>query len=388
MLTFAHLADVHLGFQKEDVLFSKECSVFNNIMDDCIEKKVDFILMPGDIFHTNIPEMRVQKNAFTVLSKIKAAGIPVYVVYGSHDFSPVSNSVIDLLESSGLIIKMLHTADADGNIKLTYINGTKDSVLAGLSGLKVGKDIEWYEKLQQDDIPKGKRIFLFHGGIAEFAHLKMDGLMPSHMLPPDFGYYAGGHLHNFKTMSFPRRPNVTYPGTPFAGNTADIEENARGHRRGYVLVKWDINPIIEFIKVDNVRYELIGVDCNNKTMRMVNKELQDKLEYADTKNKIVYIKLYGKLTQDQTDDLDLDISLIREKTKDAMWCKIMRKFEKAAQSKIEAIGSMEEIEGEMLDEREQKLLQIFKMPQLENEKNLTYADRIEQEAVEYLGLGS
>ncbi len=96
-MKFAHLSDIHLGFQKYEALQEIEQNVFEKTLDECISRKVDFILIPGDMFHVNIPEMRVQKYAFAKFKQVHDAGIPVYVVYGSHDFSPVANSVIDLL---------------------------------------------------------------------------------------------------------------------------------------------------------------------------------------------------------------------------------------------------------------------------------------------------
>ncbi len=100
-MKFAHLSDIHLGFQKHEALQKVEQEVFERALDECISRKVDFILIPGDLFHVNIPEMRVQKYAFAKFRQVHQAGIPVYVVYGSHDFSPVSNSVIDLLAEVG-----------------------------------------------------------------------------------------------------------------------------------------------------------------------------------------------------------------------------------------------------------------------------------------------
>lgn len=94
-MLFAHMSDIHLGFQKQENLQKIEQQVFENALDECIKRKVDFILIPGDLFHVNIPEMRVQKFAFAKFRQVHEHKIPVYVVYGSHDFSPVSNSVIE-----------------------------------------------------------------------------------------------------------------------------------------------------------------------------------------------------------------------------------------------------------------------------------------------------
>ena len=95
-----------MGYQKRPSLQRIEEAIFQSVIDECIKRKVDFVLIPGDLFHINIPEMRVQKFAFRQLRKLHENGIPVYVVYGSHDFSPVTNSVIDLLTEAGYLIKV------------------------------------------------------------------------------------------------------------------------------------------------------------------------------------------------------------------------------------------------------------------------------------------
>ena len=128
MYSFAHLSDVHLGFQKNVPLQQIEERVFEDAIDQCIKRKVDFILIPGDLFHVNIPEMRVQKFAFAKFRQVHEAGIPVYVVYGSHDFSPVSNSVIDLLAAIGYISKVTKVKDSeDGKIVLDFLGAPEIS---------------------------------------------------------------------------------------------------------------------------------------------------------------------------------------------------------------------------------------------------------------------
>ena len=235
-MKFAHLSDIHLGFQKHESLQEIERQVFERAMDECISRNVDFILIPGDMFHVNIPEMRVQKFAFSKFREVHDADIPIYVVYGSHDFSPVSNSVIDLLDKVGYITKVTKaTSNEDGTISLDYTIDEKTGVkIAGLSGLKVGKDREWYEKLDRAPLESesGFKIFLFHGGISDMkTDSNIDGdHMPLSLLPKGFSYYAGGHMHKFNHQSFEGYPNVVYPGALFAGFHADLEENAKGQK--------------------------------------------------------------------------------------------------------------------------------------------------------------
>ncbi|MDO8640597.1 MAG: DNA repair exonuclease, partial [Nitrosarchaeum sp.] len=167
-MRFAHLSDIHLGFQKHEALQKIEQQVFEKAIVECSSRIVVFILIPGDLFHVNIPEMRVQKFAFAKFRQVHDAKIPIYVVYGSHDFSPVANSVIDLLVEVGYITKVtLATSLGNGRIKLGFLVDKKTGVkIAGLSGLKVGKDREYYEKLDRESLEaeSGFKIFLFHGG--------------------------------------------------------------------------------------------------------------------------------------------------------------------------------------------------------------------------------
>jgi DNA repair protein SbcD/Mre11 len=413
-LKFAHLSDVHLGFQKQESLQKIEQQVFEKILDECITRKVDFILIPGDLFHVNIPEMRVQKFAFAKFRQVHDAGIPIYVVYGSHDFSPVSNSVIDLLAEVGYITKVTQaTSHEDGQISLKCLVDPKTGAkITGLSGLKVGKDREWYEKLDRESLEaeQGLKIFLFHGGISDMkTDSGMDGdQMPLSLLPQGFSYYAGGHMHKFNHQSFDGYSNVVYPGTPFAGYHADLEDNANGQKRGFVLVAFeDTVKSVDFVEIENTEYEVIDVDANNRKAESVNQELSEKTAEIDATNKVVIIKIQGELMSGKT--ADVDISLVRDKLNDAgsLVVNISKNQLKSKEYSItEAKGSnKEEIETnvfsenigqlkfdypELLEESgiklATKLLQELGQSKLENEKNNEYVPRIRDSALALLGL--
>jgi exonuclease SbcD len=408
------LSDVHLGFQKHESLQKIERQVFEKILDQCISLKVDFILIPGDLFHVNIPEMRVQKFAFAKFRQVHDAGIPIYVVYGSHDFSPVSNSVIDLLTEIGYITKVVQpTSHDDGQISLKCLVDPKTGVkLTGLTGLKMGKDREWYEKLDRDSLEteSGFKIFLFHGGISDMkTDSGMDGdQMPLSLLPKGFSYYAGGHMHKFNHQSFDGYSNVVYPGTPFAGYHADLEDNANGQKRGFVLVEFeDEVKSIDFIEIENTEYEVIEVDANNRKVESVNQELSEKTAEVNAENKVVIIKIQGELMSGKT--ADVDISIIRDNLNDknALVVNVSKNQLTSKEYSItEAKGSnKEEIETNIFSENigqlpfkeknltgdlgvalAKKLLTELGQPALENEKKLDYSLRIKQNALGVLGL--
>ena len=408
------MSDVHLGFQKHESLQKIERQVFEKILDQCISLKVDFILIPGDLFHVNIPEMRVQKFAFAKFRQVHDAGIPIYVVYGSHDFSPVSNSVIDLLTEIGYITKVVQpTSHDDGQISLKCLVDPKTGVkLTGLTGLKMGKDREWYEKLDRDSLEteSGFKIFLFHGGISDMkTDSGMDGdQMPLSLLPKGFSYYAGGHMHKFNHQSFEGYSNVVYPGTPFAGYHADLEDNANGQKRGFVLVEFeDEVKSVDFIEIENTKYEVIEVDANNRKVESVNQELSEKTAEVNAENKVVIIKIQGELMSGKT--ADVDISIIRDNLNDknALVVNVSKNQLTSKEYSItEAKGSnKEEIETNIFSENigqlpfkeknltgdlgvalAKKLLAELGQPALENEKKLDYSLRIKQNALGVLGL--
>ena len=82
MFKFAHLADVHLGANRNPILQEIERQVFNKTIDICIEEQVDFILISGDIFHIGIPDMSVVKNCVEKLRELHEQRIPVYIIFG------------------------------------------------------------------------------------------------------------------------------------------------------------------------------------------------------------------------------------------------------------------------------------------------------------------
>lgn len=413
-MKFAHLSDVHLGFQKHESLQNIEQQVFEKILDECITRKVNFILIPGDLFHVNIPEMRIQKFAFAKFRQVHDAGIPIYVVYGSHDFSPVSNSVIDLLAEIGYIKKVTNaTSHEEGKISLKCLIDEKTGAkITGLSGLKVGKDREWYEKLDRSSLEaeQGLKIFLFHGGISDMkTDSGIDGdQMPLSLLPKGFSYYAGGHMHKFNHQSFDEYSNVVYPGTPFAGYHADLEDNANGQKRGFVLVEFDDEiKSVDFIEIENTKYEIIEVDANNRKAESINQELSEKTADIDVVNKVVIVKIQGELMSGKT--ADIDVSIVRDNLndKDALVVNVSKNQLTSKEYSItEAKGSnKEEIEinvfsenigqlkfdyPELLDKSgiklASKLLQELGQSKLENENKNEYIPRIRDSALALLGL--
>lgn len=308
-MKFAHFADVHLGYNKSSALQKLEEDVFTRSISKCISENVDFVLMCGDIFHNNIPEMRVQKMAMEQFRRLHDSNIPAYVVYGSHDFSPINSSVIDLFVAAGYMIKPQGVALESGGIGLEFIIDPKTGVkITGMGGLKVGRDRDYYENLDHTSLESesGLKIFLFHGGITEMMDTIADDGMPVSLLPKGFDYYAGGHLHQYKNAHFPGYNYVVYPGTLFAGHPSDMEGSARGENRGFVMVEFgDTIESVNPIAMPACPYILIVVDAETRSSDSVRDEITTSIGKISADNKVVILRIFGELARGRTTDVDL-----------------------------------------------------------------------------------
>ena len=423
MPRFAHIADVHLGFQRDEALQAVEQRVFESALQECIDRRVDFVVIPGDLFHVNIPEMRVQKYAFAKFREVHDAGIPVYVVYGSHDFSPVRNSVIDLLAATGYITKVAVQADGDdgdvdGLMRLAFVRdpGT-GAKLAGISGLKAGMDEVYYDRLDREALSAepGFKIFVFHGGYSELRTEKgREGeYMPLSKLPPGFDYYAAGHMHAYRRDEHPDDgyPHIVYPGTPFAGYHADLEENARGQERYMVLVEFDGAVTgIEPVKIDaGVRYAVIDLHAKDRTAEHVRRELESKVADLDAGGRIVVIRAAGELTVGKPSDVGIRSAVAELKKRGALAVKVSSAQLGSFEAKItgeaaerdradierdvfgENIGNvrstLDELEGERGKDLAERLLSRLVVEKLDGETADAYSRRMLRDALGELGLG-
>lgn len=417
-MRFAHFSDTHLGFQKSRSLQELEQRTFDDAMDQCIQNNVDFILMCGDMFHTNIPDLRVQLIAMRALRRVYDAGIPVYMVHGSHDSAPNNRSAIDLLEAAGYLINITKQDDSvdddDGLIHLKFVidekTGTK---LAGLPGLKVGRDIEYYKNLDRNSLENedGFKIFLFHGAISEaILDEKIGENMPLSLMPAGFDYYAGGHLHTFRDMNdFSDHPHVVYPGTLLAGYHSDMEENAKGVKRGFVMVDFDERGITDVRLVPSLpcEYAIITIDAENKTAESVQEELKEKIDKVQPSNRIVITRMSGQMSAGRTTDINMANAKKNLRERGALDVLVTRHGLSSTEYSIraESGSTIEETEklvfqeniGQVQVKRDtlsgdagirlaDDLLGLLRQPRPENEKVKDYKYRMTTDALARMGL--
>jgi hypothetical protein len=310
MYKFAHISDCHLGSQKQPELRKLEIAAFNMALDTCLHEKVNFILLSGDLFHVNLPDLGVVREAVRKLKQVHDAGIPVYVVYGSHDYSPNENSIIDVLTDAGMLVKASRASSENGKVRLEFIkDASTGASIVGLSGRKLGLEKHYYEELDRASLEKEKgfKVFIFHAGLDELKpkHLAEMDSMPISLLPKGFDYYAGGHIHKRVQEDFEGYGKVCFAGPLFAGYPRDFEETAKGEKRGFYIVEFDSRLTnIKFVELKLAEFEYQEYDGTGKSAHRIHEELLQLTDGIDPKGKIVILKVKGQISGGKTADIN------------------------------------------------------------------------------------
>ena len=95
-LRFVHTADLHLDSpftglraiapdEVSGVLRSATFDVYDNIVDLCIEERVDALLVAGDVYDGADRSLRAQLKFVDGLRRLDEAGIRSFICHGNHD---------------------------------------------------------------------------------------------------------------------------------------------------------------------------------------------------------------------------------------------------------------------------------------------------------------
>jgi DNA repair protein SbcD/Mre11 len=312
MPKFAHMSDIHIGAfgSRYPELRELVLQAFDLAIDKCIDAGVDFVVIAGDTFDSNIPDLSSVKHAAAKILKAKEQGISFYVVYGSHDFSPNYSSIVDVLESAGLLTKLEKvTRREDGKLDLAFTTDKSGAKLCGISGKKLGLDRLDYELLDKEHLEKedGFKIFVFHGALEEYKphDLSMMEAMSVSRLPEGFNYYAGGHIHQRSISSLKGRRNLAYPGPLFGTDFRDLESIAKGNESGFYIVDFDKDvKRVEFVEVTPCRIVELEFSAQGKSASQTYAALQEIARRATVDDQVMLLKVHGELSQGKTSDID------------------------------------------------------------------------------------
>jgi DNA repair protein SbcD/Mre11 len=308
-MKYAHLADLHLGSWRDQKMRDLSTNAFLTAIDQCITQQVDFILFAGDIFNTSLPAVDTLKLVTKKLKELEEKNIPLYVIAGSHDFSPSGKTMIDVLENAGLL-KNVCKGNINEETKELHLNFTVDkktgTKITGILGKKGQLDKMYYQNLhlQHLEQEEGYKIFMFHTSLTELKpkHLELMESYPASFLPKSFNYYAGGHIHHKSRVDLPEYGTLTYPGALFPNNFAEVEKYSHG---GYYIVTVENGAQeIEWVPVEVVKHNHVFIDCHRKTPEVVGFEIVNQFNNIDLTDTLITIRLAGMLERGKVSDIN------------------------------------------------------------------------------------
>ncbi len=378
---FAHLSDCHIGAWRDTTLKEMNIKAFEMVFDRCMEEKVDFIIIAGDFFESNMPDLESVQRATEKLRQVKDAGITTYIIYGSHDYSATKLSMIHILESAGLFRKVMEPQTLDNNrITLTVFTDIKTGAkITGMSGRALSLEKTYFEMLDHESFAEldGFKIFVFHSAINELRpkDLAHATSMPLSLLPPGFSYYAGGHVHSRSENKY-GNGLIVYPGCIFGTDARDLEHTARKEKRGFYIVEFDTQvKKLKFIEMSPCEIISKTIDADKKTASQVQSALDQYASGIAANGKVILIRLQGTLSAGKPSDIDTNPAKELLKKNGSITVNIS-KFGLATQevTKIAVMGeTKEQIEEKLFKQR----LAAFKLdPSIKDLKVRSFVSKL------------
>ena len=85
-MRFMHLADLHIGKKvNEFSMLEDQKYILGQVLDLAHDKKVDGVLIAGDIYDKTVPSVEAVTLFDSFLTKLSEDDIPVYMISGNHD---------------------------------------------------------------------------------------------------------------------------------------------------------------------------------------------------------------------------------------------------------------------------------------------------------------
>jgi len=291
MVKFAHLADCHLGSWRQPELRQLNLESFKKAIELCILERVEFVLIAGDLFDSAYPPVEILEETFSELKKLKDENIPCYIIAGSHDYSASGKTFLSVLEKAGFCQNLYRPEESNSKIFLNPLI-YKNVALYGYPGKKSGLEIEELRKIKLQETPGLFRVFALHTTIKNaVGNIPMQYIKETEL--PEADYYALGHLHlDYEQNKF------VYGGPTFPNNFQELEE--LGHGSFYLVETEPFKLVKKEISLKETEPVKIEIDNALTATDKILSELNKK----DLRDKIVLLRLSGKLAQGKTSDIN------------------------------------------------------------------------------------
>src|SRR3989339_2267662 len=291
MVNFAHFADVHLGGWRQGPMQDLNFMAFQKVVKTCIERKVDFVLIAGDLFDSAYPPIETLKETFAQFKRLKDAKIPCFIIAGSHDYSVSGKTFLDVLEKAGFC-KNVFNAEERGDKIFLNPHVHKNLAIYGYPGKKSGLEIPELRRVKLNDAPGMFKIFMLHTTLnCVVGNLPIESLESEKL--PQADYYALGHIHVLFNKN-----KIVYPGPLFPNNFKELEDLKHG---SFALVDTESAEQVKFIKLPLKETECLELEFDDGLA--ATDKILGELSKRDLKDKIILLRIGGELKRGKPSDI-------------------------------------------------------------------------------------
>lgn len=319
MTKFVVCSDVHIGVYNNfgkpvpnetlnDVSLAS-IDTFQQVLDYCIDKEVDYLIVDGDLFdHRGTLDVRIINRVADMLEDfiVKTSNTTVYLLAGNHDQidnSPFPENSLHFLENLN---------DSGMNSKIKVIDKPTFTIISDYLAfhfVPYSEDVQMLKDWIEDDAkgldPRKKNFLFAHVGVEGAT----DGGLYTHRLGGafatgdlhygDYDYVLLGHYHGRQDLG--TKGNMWY-----VGSTSQKSFSDEGQDKGFDYFNVDGVDGFDhkFIKTKGKKY--ITIDMNNSDLSSDEIEELMKNNYVRVRT---YSKEQAKTIKEAADESNINVAI-------------------------------------------------------------------------------
>ncbi len=237
-----HTADLHIGKIVNDFsMLEDQKFILEQIVNLAVERKVDGILLAGDIYDRAIPAGEAVLLLDDFLTRLSGAGINVYLISGNHDSAERISFGEKLLAGEGIGIGSVYRGylpvfsmeDEWGSVEIVLLPFLKPAQADAVTSMEtVQKLLGAYWEKENETASEKRRVLVTHYFVTDGGKepelsdsettVHIGGLdQVEASLFAGFDYVALGHIH--KPQKIGEKP-VYYAGAPLQYSFGEVNQ--------------------------------------------------------------------------------------------------------------------------------------------------------------------
>ncbi|HEY4399210.1 MAG TPA: DNA repair exonuclease [Lactobacillaceae bacterium] len=287
-MRFIHAGDVHLGnafsgldtrhFRAplQNLITHATQRAFLALIDTAIDEEVDFVLFPGDLYNASAANVYVENIVLTAFERLNAAGIPVILSFGNHDFAALEQTRLPWPDNVEVLPQTVAT------IQLTTKAG-EQVALSGFSYQTPRQEARVIAEFPLHQAQADWHIGLYHGALGGEVYAPFT---LAELNAKNYDYWALGHIHIRQTLQ--EQPFIGY-----SGSLQGLNRKESGAKGFYVVSDVNGRLVPEFRAVSPLIWDEVTLSSDYADETQLVTAAQNTLT---TPNQLVTLRLTGDVT--------------------------------------------------------------------------------------------